>query len=151
MRTAIGDEPRSGRRCGGAYAGTASNGVLKFMYRHQRLPPTSLDTHYLNNIEYFPCLSAVIMSGSRGLNGTAGASKKRPNFLIIVADDLGFSDLGCFGAEIRTPNIDKIALNGLRFVCVMLILTFLLEFPRCCYGAIEQNVHVTFRILHTIY
>ncbi|RMJ24779.1 Arylsulfatase [Aspergillus sp. HF37] len=37
---------------------------------------------------------------------------KRPNFLIAVADDLGFSDLGCFGGEIRTPNIDKLADNG---------------------------------------
>ena len=42
-------------------------------------------------------------------------SKKRPNFLVIVADDLGFSDVGCFGGEIRTPNIDRIAKNGLRF------------------------------------
>lgn len=40
---------------------------------------------------------------------------KRPNFLVIVADDLGFSDLSCFGGEIRTPNIDKLARNGLRF------------------------------------
>ncbi|KAH8705395.1 alkaline-phosphatase-like protein [Talaromyces proteolyticus] len=41
---------------------------------------------------------------------------KRPNFLVMVADDLGFSDVGCFGSEIRTPNIDKIALNGgIRF------------------------------------
>lgn len=40
---------------------------------------------------------------------------KRPNFLVIVADDLGFSDLGCFGGEIRTPNLDKLASNGLRF------------------------------------
>lgn len=40
---------------------------------------------------------------------------KKPNFLVIVADDLGFSDLGCFGGEIRTPNIDKIAKAGLRF------------------------------------
>lgn len=40
---------------------------------------------------------------------------KRPNFLVIVADDLGFSDLSCFGGEIRTPNIDKLAKNGLRF------------------------------------
>lgn len=40
---------------------------------------------------------------------------KRPNFLVIVADDLGFSDVGCFGGEIRTPNIDKIAQEGLRF------------------------------------
>ncbi|PCG90427.1 Alkaline phosphatase-like, alpha/beta/alpha [Penicillium occitanis (nom. inval.)] len=40
---------------------------------------------------------------------------KRPNFLVMVADDLGFSDVGCFGSEIRTPNIDKIAANGVRF------------------------------------
>lgn len=40
---------------------------------------------------------------------------KRPNFLVIVADDLGFSDVGCFGGEIRTPNIDKLAANGHRF------------------------------------
>ena len=40
---------------------------------------------------------------------------KRPNFLVIVADDLGFSDLSCFGGEIRTPNLDKLAKSGLRF------------------------------------
>lgn len=40
---------------------------------------------------------------------------KRPNFLVVVADDLGFSDIGCFGSEIRTPNIDKIAQQGVRF------------------------------------
>lgn len=39
----------------------------------------------------------------------------RPNFLIIVADDLGFSDLGCFGSEINTPNLDKLAESGVRF------------------------------------
>jgi arylsulfatase len=33
---------------------------------------------------------------------------KRPNFLIILADDLGFSDIGCFGGEIQTPNLDKV-------------------------------------------
>ena len=39
---------------------------------------------------------------------------KRPNFLVIVADDLGFSDVGCFGSEIRTPNIDRLAKTGVR-------------------------------------
>ncbi len=39
---------------------------------------------------------------------------KRPNFLIIVADDLGFSDIGSFGGEIHTPNLDSVALAGLR-------------------------------------
>ena len=38
----------------------------------------------------------------------------RPNFLVIVADDLGFSDLGAFGGEIATPNLDALALGGLR-------------------------------------
>ena len=40
---------------------------------------------------------------------------KRPNFLIILADDMGFSDVGCYGSEIRTPNIDRLAENGVRF------------------------------------
>jgi arylsulfatase len=38
----------------------------------------------------------------------------RPNILLIVADDLGYSDLGCFGGEIRTPNLDALASNGVR-------------------------------------
>ena len=38
----------------------------------------------------------------------------RPNILLIMADDLGFSDLGCFGSEIRTPNLDALAKNGIR-------------------------------------
>ena len=40
---------------------------------------------------------------------------RRPNFLVIVADDLGFSDLGAFGGEIATPNLDALARAGLRF------------------------------------
>jgi arylsulfatase len=44
----------------------------------------------------------------------AEPAPKRPNFLIIVADDLGFSDIGAFGGEIDTPNLDALARNGLR-------------------------------------
>lgn len=40
---------------------------------------------------------------------------KRPNILVIVADDMGFSDAGCYGGEIRTPNLDRLARGGLRF------------------------------------
>lgn len=43
------------------------------------------------------------------------ARKDAPNFLIIVADDLGWSDLGAFGGEIATPNLDALALSGVRF------------------------------------
>lgn len=40
---------------------------------------------------------------------------KKPNFLLIVADDMGFSDAGCYGGEISTPNLDALAGNGVRF------------------------------------
>jgi len=39
----------------------------------------------------------------------------RPNIVLILADDLGYSDLGCYGSEIATPNLDALAKNGLRF------------------------------------
>ena len=41
-------------------------------------------------------------------------SNKRPNFLVVVADDLGYSDLGCFGSEIQTPALDRLAETGIR-------------------------------------
>jgi len=47
-----------------------------------------------------------------------------PNIVIILADDLGYSDLGCYGGEIATPNLDKLAANGLRF-------THFYNTPRC--------------------
>jgi len=40
---------------------------------------------------------------------------RKPNIVLIMADDLGFSDIGCYGAEIRTPNIDSLAARGVRF------------------------------------
>ncbi|MFN0079297.1 MAG: arylsulfatase [Prosthecobacter sp.] len=46
---------------------------------------------------------------------TLHAASSKPNFLIILADDLGYSDLGCYGSEIATPNLDRLAANGLRF------------------------------------
>lgn len=49
----------------------------------------------------------------------------RPNFIVIMVDDLGFSDLGCYGGEINTPNIDSLGFNGLRF-------TQMYNGARCC-------------------
>lgn len=55
------------------------------------------------------------------LNGYAAKKIKkekealRPNILVILADDLGYSDLGCYGGEIHTPNLDALAKDGLRF------------------------------------
>jgi arylsulfatase len=44
-----------------------------------------------------------------------GFTASNPNVLLILADDMGFSDLGCYGSEIATPNLDALAKNGLRF------------------------------------
>ncbi|HKP63118.1 MAG TPA: sulfatase-like hydrolase/transferase [Polyangiales bacterium] len=52
---------------------------------------------------------AVALVASRS---HAQGAARRPNILLIVADDLGYSDLGAFGSEIRTPNLDSIARRG---------------------------------------
>ena len=50
------------------------------------------------------------------LSAAYAQSEERPNFLIIMTDDMGFTDLGAFGGhDIRTPNLDELALNGIRF------------------------------------
>jgi arylsulfatase A-like enzyme len=55
----------------------------------------------------------------------APAKPPRPNIIVILADDMGFSDLGCYGAEIKTPNIDYLAGNGIRY-------TQFYNTSRCC-------------------
>jgi arylsulfatase A-like enzyme len=49
------------------------------------------------------------------VKGAGQSAQRQPNFLVIVADDLGWSDLGAFGGEIATPNLDALALSGVRF------------------------------------
>ena len=53
------------------------------------------------------------------------AEEQRPNIIIILVDDMGFSDIGCYGSEIETPNLDRLAQNGLRF-------TQFYNAGRCC-------------------
>lgn len=50
---------------------------------------------------------------------------ERPNIILILSDDMGYSDLGCYGGEIRTPNLDRLAANGLQF-------TQFYNTARCC-------------------
>lgn len=60
-----------------------------------------------------PLLAAGLLSLSPFAPGAPGPA--RPNLILILADDLGFSDLGCYGAEIRTPNLDELARQGMQF------------------------------------
>jgi len=63
------------------------------------------------------------------VNSNAGFAQlktdKRPNIVLILADDLGYSDLSCYGGEINTPNIDKLAMGGIKF-------TNFYNAARCC-------------------
>ena len=53
------------------------------------------------------------------------AEGQKPNIILIMADDLGYSDLGCYGGDIETPNLDALAADGLRF-------TQFYNTGRCC-------------------
>ena len=50
-----------------------------------------------------------------GLTCIKAQTNTPPNIVLILCDDMGFSDLGCYGSEIQTPNIDSLAENGVRF------------------------------------
>src|SRR6516165_8136897 len=66
-------------------------------------------------------LTLVLLSTS----ALFAADPPRPNIVVILSDDMGFSDLGCYGGEIATPNLDSLAANGLRF-------TQFYNTARCC-------------------
>ena len=54
------------------------------------------------------CLSGNVLAAAK----SASTKPKRPNILLIVADDMGYSDIGSFGGEITTPTLDKVAQEG---------------------------------------
>ncbi|MDA7915888.1 arylsulfatase [Verrucomicrobia bacterium] len=62
------------------------------------------------SISFFALLVAALF-----ITAPTSTQAERPNIVLIMADDLGFSDLGCYGSEIETPNLDAIASQGLRF------------------------------------
>lgn len=69
----------------------------------------------------------LLLSGcTAGKDNNAGAqSSASPNIILILSDDMGYSDLGCYGGEVETPNLDALAANGLRF-------TQFYNGARCC-------------------
>jgi len=70
-------------------------------------------------------VSHVACKVEKKAESNADTSKRPPNVIVILADDMGFSDLSCYGSEINTPNIDKLAENGIRF-------TQFYNAARCC-------------------
>jgi arylsulfatase A-like enzyme len=68
-------------------------------------------------------LTPLFLLGS--LLATVGAQTTKPNIVVLLVDDMGWSDLGCYGSELKTPNLDALAKNGLRF-------TQFYNTARCC-------------------
>ncbi len=76
------------------------------------------------------CLFAAIVITSTvlqlfPLRPSVAADASKPNMIVMLVDDMGFSDLGCYGSEIPTPNLDNLAKNGLKF-------TQFYNTGRCC-------------------
>jgi len=69
-------------------------------------------------------LGATTLAIPQALLSRANVAKK-PNIVLIMADDMGYSDIGCYGGEVHTPNIDRLAANGIRF-------TQFYNTARCC-------------------
>ena len=69
--------------------------------------------------------AAVTSVAAFGGRGCADPRHARPNILVVLADDMGYSDIGCFGGEIDTPHLDALAARGLRF-------THAYNVSRCC-------------------
>ncbi len=60
-------------------------------------------------------LAATAQSPAAPVASTTAVQAKRPNVIVILVDDMGFSDIGPYGSEIPTPNLDAMASNGIRF------------------------------------
>lgn len=74
------------------------------------------------------CLTAIATSRPQPASAAPAdkeAQPAKPNIVLIMSDDMGFSDLGCYGGEIHTPNLDRLAGGGLRF-------TQFYNTGRCC-------------------
>jgi arylsulfatase len=76
----------------------------------------------MNHLSLPACAAVVLLTG---VADASAQTTSRPNIVLILADDMGYADLGCYGGEIKTPNLDKLAEGGLRF-------TQFYNTPRCC-------------------
>jgi len=74
---------------------------------------------FVKHLEYVAATLAALSIGGCDRSASpaeeaAGTARPQPNILLVMTDDMGYTDLGSFGSEIRTPNLDALALNGVR-------------------------------------
>src|SRR3954466_4897929 len=107
-------------------AGISSAAASSIQWRMRMLSTTRVHGRSLQFMSTPTVLNRrEFLALSAAAAGLAVPRQKRPNVLLVVADDLGYSDLGCYGGEIATPTLDTLAANGLRF-------TQFYTTARCC-------------------
>ena len=80
----------------------------------KKLPPEQLKFLFKGKSDFlFLLLFIILYSCDKPIKQVQKI--KQPNILLLVADDLGYADMGCYGGDIETPNIDRLASNGIRF------------------------------------
>jgi arylsulfatase len=88
-----------------------------------------MELHHYTRRDFLEVLGlgvgALAVTGCTGAFGLRAGWRQRPNIVLIMADDMGYSDIGCYGGEIRTHNLDALAAGGLRF-------TQFYNTARCC-------------------
>ena len=82
---------------------------------YERLFPVKHRATLTMNFKLIAVLTLSLLTSAVDLHAADKPARKKVNVVFILADDLGFSDLGCYGSEIQTPNLDGLAKNGLRF------------------------------------
>src|ERR1700731_3386621 len=63
-----------------------------------------------------PSKPLAVLAALLATSGSCASAADRPNIVVILADDIGYGDLGCYGAtKVKTPNVDKLTRAGMRF------------------------------------
>ena len=78
-----------------------------------------------NRYDLSSILTYILLSTAIALGSCSSEKVESPNIILILADDMGYSDIGCYGGEIQTPNLDRLASGGIRF-------TQFYNTARCC-------------------
>lgn len=77
--------------------------------------PMTLETRMVWH-RFISCVAVLLVVCGGGITANAAESAAQPNIVFILCDDLGYGDVGCYGAtKVKTPNIDRLAAGGLRF------------------------------------
>lgn len=75
----------------------------------------TLSKYFFYNLNYRTSFNVVFFWNTNSTHDTEQKPPEKPNIILIMSDDMGYSDLGCYGGEVQTPNLNRLASEGIRF------------------------------------